>query len=239
MRVAVCDDSPLDRGLITDLLRLYFAERSIRLDLVSYENGASLLDDVEDGKWYDVIFLDIYMNGPLGMEVARRLRALLYDGEIVFLTASADFAVDSYDVEAAGYLLKPHSYEKLCTVMDRIVQNFDISTYQIWRRSQSIRIPYSEILYVESCNSKCILHRKGHNTYVVYKRLSDIEEELDDCRFLRCHQSYLVNMDYIQQVDKQFQLTTGDLVHIRQRGLKAIRQIYLDYIAAKADSQLE
>ena len=59
MRVAVCDDSPLDRGLIMDLLRLYFAERSIRLDLVSYENGAGLLDDVEDGKWYDVIFLDI------------------------------------------------------------------------------------------------------------------------------------------------------------------------------------
>ena len=59
------------------------------------------------------------------------------------------------------------------------------------------------------------------------------EEELDDERFLRCHQSYLVNMDHISQVDKQFILMTGEAVLIRQRDLKAMRQTYLDYMAGK------
>ena len=68
---------------------------------------------------------------------------------------------------------------------------------------------------------------------MVYKRLSEIEHELQDGRFLRCHQSYLVNMDFIQLTDKQFVLTTGDTVLIRQRDLKAIRQCYLDYVSGK------
>ena len=69
--------------------------------------------------------------------------------------------------------------------------------------------------------------------YVIYKRLGDIESELNDKRFLRCHQSYLVNMNYIKNVDKHFELTNGEIVCIRQRSLKAIRQEYLDYLNSK------
>lgn len=235
MRIAVCDDSFMDRELITNLLQHYFLEKSIRYELVEYDNGINLVCDIEEGDWFDVIFLDIYMHDLLGIDVARKLRANHFTGEIIFLTASSDFAVDSYEVAAAGYLLKPHSPEKLYQAMDRITQHLDVNTYQIQQRSKVIRVPYNEILYVESSNSKCVLHRKGGCTYVIYKRLAKIEEELADGhgRFLRCHQSYLVNMDYIQQVDKQFLLTTGDHVLIRQRDLKAIRQAYLDYMSSK------
>lgn len=234
MRIAVCDDSFMDRELITNLLQHYFSEKSIRYELVEYDNGINLVCDIEEGDWFDVIFLDIYMHDLLGIDVARKLRANRFTGEIIFLTASSDFAVDSYDVAAAGYLLKPHSLEKLYQAMDRITRHLDMNTYQIRQRSKVIRVPYNEILYVESCNSKCVLHRKGSCSYVIYKRLTEIEAEFADSRFLRCHQSYLVNMDYIQQVDRQFLLTTGDSVLIRQRDLKAIRQTYLDYVSSKA-----
>ena len=65
--------------------------------------------------------------------------------------------------------------------------------------------------------------------YTIYKKLSEIEQALTDRRFLRCHQSFLVNMRYIAKADKQFELTTGDVVLIRQRSLREIRQTYLDY----------
>ena len=74
------------------------------------------------------------------------------------------------------------------------------------------------------------MHCRGGQSYVIYKRLTDIESELKDERFLRCHQSYLVNMDYISKIDTQFTLVTGDIVSIRQRDLKAIRQTALDYL---------
>lgn len=233
MRIAICDDCCIDRELIVYQLQQYCMEKSIHYEIAQYKNGASLLCDMEDGCWFDVVFLDIYMKGMLGIHVAEQLRARTYNGAIVFFTSSSEFAVDSYDVEAAGYLLKPSSYEKLCRVMDRILHAFDASTYQVQQRSKVIRVPYHEILYVESSNSKCILHCREDGSLILYKRLDEIEEELNDPRFLRCHQSYLVNMDHIRQADRQFELTTGDIVLIRQRDLKTIRQRYLDYMAEK------
>ena len=230
MRIAVCDDSSLDRELFVALLHHYFVNKPISKEIIQYENGVDLLHDVEDDMWFDIVFLDIYMNDLLGIDVAHKLRSLGYRGHIIFLTATADFAVDSYEVEALGYLLKPQSFEKLSQVMDRAIRTMTTNTYLVKNHSKIIRVPYHEILYAESMNSKCIMHCCNDQSYVIYKRLTTIEHELNDKRFLRCHQSYLVNMDHIHQVDSQFTLVTGDTVAIRQRDLKSIRQAVLHYL---------
>ena len=230
MRIAVCDDSNLDRELFVALLHHYFVNKPISNEIIQYENGVDLLHDVEDDMWFDIVFLDIYMNDLLGIDVAHKLRSLGYRGHIIFLTATADFAVDSYEVEALGYLLKPQSFEKLSQVMDRAIRTMTTNTYLVKNHSKIIRVPYHEILYIESMNSKCIIHCCNEQHYVIYKRLTTIEHELNDKRFLRCHQSYLVNMDHIHQVDSQFTLVTGDTVAIRQRDLKSIRQTVLHYL---------
>lgn len=236
MLIDICDDSSLDRDIIADFLSNYFSEKGIEYRINIYENGSNLIYDIQDGALPDIIFLDIYLeNGEMGIEVARKLRQNNYCGSIVFLTASADFAIDSYDVEASGYLLKPHSYEKLCGVMDRIVKNItvDFKSYNISVRGGIVRIPRKNITYVESNNSKCIVHTSKNEEYTVYKRLSEIEQELNDRCFLRCHQSFLVNMDYILRADKEFTLTNGDTVSIRQRSLKMMKKMYLDYLKEK------
>ena len=230
MRIAVCDDSSLDRELFVALLHHYFVNKPISNEIIQYENGVDLLHDVEDDMWFDIVFLDIYMNDLLGIDVAHKLRSLGYRGHIIFLTATADFAVDSYEVEALGYLLKPQSFEKLSQVMDRAIRTMTTNTYLVKNHSKIIRVPYHEILYIESMNSKCIIHCCNEQHYVIYKRLTTIEHELNDKRFLRCHQSYLVTMDHIHQVDSQFTLVTGDTVAIRQRDLKSIRQAVLHYL---------
>ena len=132
-------------------------------------------------------------------------------------------------------MLKPHSYEKLCGVMDRIVKNItvDFKSYNISVRGGIVRIPRKNITYIESNNSKCIVHTSKNEEYTVYKRLSEIEQELNDRCFLRCHQSFLVNMDYILRADKEFTLTNGDTVSIRQRSLKMMKKMYLDYLKEK------
>lgn len=233
MRIAVCDDNDLDRELICELLRTVFAEAQLRPELVPYDSGVNLACDIEEGMWFDIAFLDIYMTDHLGIDIAHRLRALGWNGEIVFLTASPDFAIDSYDVTAAGYILKPISLEKLRRVVERVTRNIDELTYSVKQRSYVVRVPLSDILYVDSSNTKCTLHCRGDVEYTVYKRLDDIEKELNDPRFLRCHQSYLVNMDHVREADKSFTLDTGEMVLIRQRNLKTIRQAYLDYAAGK------
>lgn len=234
MQIAICDDSLIDRELVIDLLHSYFNKNPMNYTLTQFENGVDLLYDIEDGSWFDVIFLDIYMSNMLGIQVAHKLRDLNFKEKIIFLTASSEFAVDSYEVDAFGYLLKPLSMEKTFKIMDKVTSTYDSGTYQIRSKSKIISIPYNEITFIESRNSKCILHRKDGTSYNIYKHLSEIESQLDDPRFLRCHQSYFVNMDYICQADKQFLLSTGDTVLIRQRNLKAIKQIYIDYCISKS-----
>ncbi|MEE1125631.1 MAG: LytTR family DNA-binding domain-containing protein [Acutalibacteraceae bacterium] len=233
MRIGICDSNLLDREIITDFLNDYFYKKSIEYSICSYSSGKELIYDIQDGKNLDLIFLDIYIGNEFGISIAKQLREKIgYDGKIVFLTATVDFAVDSYDVEAVGYLLKPVHTQKLHMVMNKITKNLDAEVYRIKQRNNIHTLKIDSIIYVESSNSRCIIH--SYNTdYVIYKRLNDIEAELNNRRFLRCHQSYLVNMDYIKNVDKQFELVNGDFVCIRQRNLKAIKQQYVDYIKSK------
>lgn len=235
MNIAICDASMLDREIAADLLCDYFVEKHIDYFISEYIGGADLIYDIQDGKNFDLIFLDIYMQGDLGIDVARRLRNNInYNGQIVFITGTASFAVDSYDVNAAGYLIKPLIPEKLKTVMNRITPNYNAGVYRIQQRKRIVTLKFDDILYIESSNSKCILHSNGEcENYHIYKKLTDIEAELDDKRFLRCHQSFLVNMDYIKNADKNFELINGDVVCIRQRDLKSIKQEFIDYVSRK------
>lgn len=231
MNIAVCDDNLSDREIIRQQLNIYFSDKFIDYNIDSYENGVNLIYSIDDGEHYDIIFLDMYMDKLKGIEVAHRLRNMNYKGKIIFLTATEEFAVQSYDVEASGYLVKPHDINKISTVLDRVLSNYeDVYTYPIKKRNVIIKVPYSDIEYIESNNSKCILHHIDGTKYTIYKKLNDIEEEINNNTYLRCHQSYLVNMNKVESVDTDFTMKSGDIVPIRTRNFNEIRKEYCNYI---------
>lgn len=234
LNIGVCDDNLLDREIVSDLLEDYFNEKGIGYNVYNYLSGADLIYDIQDGKSIDMIFLDIYIGNELGINIARKLREEInFNGQLVFLTSTVDFAIEGYEVDAIGCLLKPIATEKLYMIMDKVTQKYNMGIYRIKQRKNIITIKFEDIIYVESSNSRCILHSNKGN-YTIYKRLDNIETELKDKRFLRCHQSYLVNMDYIKNTDKQFELVNNEFVCIRQRSLKAIRQEYITYLNSKS-----
>ncbi len=231
LRVAICDDSVLERELLADYLSHYCNSHAIPYTCMMYECGEPLYYELGDGGWFDIVLLDILMQPSLGIDVARRLREIGYKGTIVFCTAALDFAPESFEVGASGYLLKPYNVETFERTMNRILADIIENTYAIKSRSQVLHIPRDEIMYVESHNSQCILHQVGNKTYTLYKKLGEIENELAAPCFLRCHQSFLVNMNYVKAVDKDFTLTNGDVVLIRKKNLKEIRQLYYDFLS--------
>ena len=233
LSIAICDDSALERELLESLLGHYCAVRSLAWQCTQYEDGDKLCYELGDGGWYDIIFLDIYMPHSLGMDVAYRLRENGYSGAIIFCTATSEFAPEGFEVEAAGYLLKPIGLESLSRTMDRVLRAVRSSTYPVKIRSKILLVPYDEILYIESRNSRCVLHRTGGRSHTIYKKLTEVERELSAPFFLRCHQSYIVNMNYITSVDRKFTLTTGDVVLIRQKSLRMVREAYEAYRAGE------
>lgn len=229
MRLAICDDNDIERELLHTLLQKYFSETSVRCEFTLYDRGNSLYYDVTEGINYDIIFLDLFMDDSFGMSIAQKLRDFSYKGKIIFCTVSSDYALESYNVFASGYILKPYSSDDIRRTLDRFLPEYQCDSYQIKQKSRIVYIPLNEIVFVESDNTKCILHRTENREYVIYKKLTQIEEELNDPRFLRCHQSYLVNMNHVREADDVFHLQSGDEVLIRQKSKKDIQKQFLEY----------
>ena len=99
------------------------------------------------------------------------------------------------------------------------------SCRRVWRRVSPELDPYPEEKEATDCPAAPAPDLKGLQEM--------IEGELGDRRFLRCHQSFLVNMDQVQSADQAFHLSSGDAVPIRQRELKRIRERYLNYLSGK------
>lgn len=239
LRIAICDDLPGEREVLGRFLRAYFSAHPYEYAVTEYGQGETLVDDYEDGEaGYDLVFLDIFMDGILGMECARALRRFAPKVPIVFLTTTPDYALESYDVRAYGYLVKPLDQEKAAALLDRFLrEDYDgrQKTLLLREGGRGRRIAYREIEFIESRRNVLLVRLENGEEHRIYAKLDDVERELDGHGFLRCHQSYIVNMERVRVVEKDFILASGARVPIRQREAKAIREAYFEYVLDQAE----
>lgn len=234
-RIAICDDVEVERFVLKRQLMVYFQTNGREAQIQEYESGESLLADIEEGYiWPDLIFLDIYMGDLNGMDTARKLRDLGVKAPIVFLTASPDFALESYEVEASGYLLKPADEKQTTAILRRLLKSELRRRISVKCRRQ-YRYPFvDEILYLESDRHTVTLHMLDGSVLETTEKLGNLEKKIEDPRFLRCHQSFLVNMDHITDVEEEFLLRNGERVPIRVRGRKDVLDAYNRYFRIKS-----
>lgn len=234
LRLAICDDLAGERETLRRFLEGYFAQSGHAYEITEYVCGEPLAADYEDGDGcFDLIFLDIFMGGLNGVETAKRIRAYSENVPIVFLTTSPDFALESYDVQAMGYLLKPLQPEKAAALLGRFLREEyaeQQKTLLVREGGRGGRIAYREILFVESQRNVLIVHTKSR-LHRIYRTMAELDAELCEHAFLRCHQSYLVNLAQVDAAEKtEFIMTDGTSVPIRQRDAKAIRDTYFAYL---------
>ena len=124
--IAVCDDNELQRDILQDMLDQYREERGAELKTSAFSSGNDLIDAVRGGERFDIFLLDIIMNGMNGLETAVVLRSSGCDGHVIFLTASPEYAVASYEVNALYYMLKPIDRDKLFKILDLAVSKTEV-----------------------------------------------------------------------------------------------------------------
>ncbi len=231
MQIAICDECKEEANAIEESLKKYSQTKSLSFSISQFINGKDLIYEIEDGKHFDIVFIENKPN--TGIVTAEKLRSLNYSGEIIFTADTNEHAIDGYDVNACGYIIKPVCPSKLYGAMDRAADKFTADVFRFKHRSDIITLGLNDIMYIESRNSKCIIHSRDGIKHTLYTKLSNIERELNDSRFLRCHQSYLVNMNHIAKADKCFELNSGEKILIRQRSLKEIKHRYCEYTMTK------
>ena len=225
-KIAICDDSKLDRQLLKVVIQIYFENNEEEFKIFEYELGDNLLDDIE----VELLFLDIIMNG---MKIARKLRDIQFKAPIIFLTAHADYAVEGYEVYVAGYLLKPYDTNKLTLLLDEVLQRSVQKRIAVKVKKQHRYLEINDIMYVESDKHVLNIHLKDSRVIQTTEKLSELEKTINSKRFIRCHQSYLVNMDYIKDAKTDFILSNDIRIPIRVRGRKEIIERYHKYYSSE------
>lgn len=151
---------------------------------------------------------------------------------IVFLTNFIQYAPEGFEVQAFRYLLKRDMNEKLIPYFEaaskEVVQRKRILTISV--HSEPIDIPVSHILYLEANLRVIIVHliHDERTEYHFYSNLSDLSKKLEDLGFLRVQRSFLVNMEYIVQLQyEKVSLTGGIVLPSSAKNHKELKQHYL------------
>ncbi len=231
IKIAVCEDDPSEQQTLRQLLSSYFNAHDFHFTLSFFSSGGDLLRALPE-RDFSLLFLDIFMDGIDGMETARRIRSGNYDLPIIFITASRDFAVESYEVNALYYLTKPLTADKLTAAMSRCTDLLKTSRrcLEVVSGRETVRVRLKEILYAEAFGNRIMLHTLNEDI-PVYQSLDTLIQKVGD-PFLRCHRSFVVNMDFIQRIEgKDFILTSGDRVPIRTNGKPRVIEQYNYYFA--------
>ena len=225
--IAVCDDELLECISISAKVRTCMEELGIPCSIEQFYSGKELLGSV---KRFDLIFLDILMEGMEGLETARQCRELSFEKKLIFLTSSRRYVFDAYDVEAFHYLVKPVAQEKLKNVLERAVKkemSLSSDYLVVSRERQKRKIFLESVRYFEIRGRQIDIHEeKGIFTY--YEQMGILEKELEGKGFFRCHKSYLLNLNHVDSYNRQEAiLDNGEQVIIAKRRYEAFCQAVL------------
>ena len=233
MNIAICDDELIQIAQIESLLHSYRNEKRPDLRWSVFQTGFSLLTAIESGQNFDAVFLDIYMQDMNGMDVAKTIRKTNATIKILFLTSSPDFAVESYQVEASDYILKPIAREAFFASLDRLSEKLSIKgdNSLVVRDSSSgvSKIPHTQLAYIEASGRNGIVYRSDHTSIKTTLSFSAVLEQLQEYdNFI--HRSYLVNLNYVYRITKnEVFLTNGTVLPLSRNQQKTVLNRFIDF----------
>ena len=235
IKIAICDDEPLMAQELAGHLGEYMKEKSITAYSVSnFSDGRTLLESAGS---FDVIFLDIQMEQPDGMETARLLRRRGDHSLLVFVTVLKELVFDAFQVEAYDYLLKPLDSARFKQTMDRVLRALEQRTSEdivIQRGTGCEVVLLSDIVYCEVLGRKIYLHKSDGTVSDYYDKLEDLERRVDG-RFFKCHRSFLVNLDYVRGCqDGQVLLFQGERIPASRLRERELTQALLRYMKERS-----
>lgn len=227
---AIIDDEPLAAELLAS-----YARRIPELNLVGvYESAVTAMGELRI-KPVDILFLDIQMPELNGLELARLLPSKT---KVIFTTAFDRYAVDGYKVKAAGYLLKPISYDDFVMAVNSVADSLRTITRQesmmknrfVYVKSEYklVRVDFDDILYVEGVKDYVKFYFSGNRKpMMTLMNMKTVVDSLPHYQFMRVHRSFIVNMDKINMIDRG-RIVIGDVFIPVSESYKELVQKYVD-----------
>lgn len=238
IQIAFCDDDQTVLDQLSALLEKYRAQRCVQIQCTAFHSPLDLLAKIEKGTRYDILFLDVIMPAENGITAAKEIRQHDNVVKIIFLTSSAEFAVESYVVGAYFYQLKPIWEESFYRIIDAALEacHKEQSDSLILRCKTGItRVALNQLEYCEVIHRTLLLHLDSGKVLESSGSLDELSRQLAPygC-FYRPHRSYLVNLEYVQTLSyRAITLACLAEIPIPRGKYNEVKSAFLDYAFQK------
>ena len=238
LRIALCDDEKVELEKTEALLNEYEYENPEQEFSISlFTSPMELIERIDGDYDADIYILDILMPGMTGIEVGSSIRRKGRKGQIIYLTSSRDYGIESYETDALHYLLKPVGRKDLFAVMDKAmkrIRSYRKSIFMVNTQNGIYRVNMDNLLYVDQSEramhfflkdgtvvTSCILREPFANA---------VGALLEDSRFMLCGSSFALNMQEIVKINRDEVLfTTGTTIKLPKTLQKHTKQQWMEY----------
>ena len=230
LHIAICDDEKDFVEHLTGLLLQYSRDTGREIKITAYFDGMELIEKYDTT--IDLIFLDICMKMVNGLHAAERIRQMDENVGIIFLTTLTQYGLEGYKYQATNYIIKPLKYVRLKSEMDKFVrrrQKDETPSLVIANVTGKYKVSLKSTRYIGTYDRNLMFHTENENI-ICYKSMKEVEKQLQDKSFVRCHTSYIVNLFYVKGIKKlDIELITGETIPVSQPKRKEFMERLADY----------
>ncbi|MBD5543665.1 MAG: response regulator transcription factor [Lachnospiraceae bacterium] len=207
IKVALCDD---ERNIVFQLKKLIEERYGRSFSIMTAYSPEEMIGECQEmhHKMADILITDIQFeteNGQQsGIVAAKKIQDRYPKTQIIFMTGHLEYATEIFEAAPSYFLLKPIEKEHLYKALDKSIaklQHEGTKSIRMELKGTVEKIPVNEILYVENKGRNLLVHMKEKDKRF-HMKMGELEAKLPPC-FLRSHQSYLVNMDYIREFNRK------------------------------------
>ena len=197
LRAIAIDDEPLALNIVDT-----FCQRMGNIEIKTFTHASEGLAAVRIER-PDVLLLEINLGTDNGIELARSVPE---DTCIIFTTAFTEYAIDAFNLDAIDYLLKPFSYERFQTAINKVVrrQQQELQpTITVKVGYKTVVLPLSDIIYLAAMDNYVRLHLTNGQKLVTQTTLSTLAAQLPESLFVRVHKSFIISRQQIESYSRQ------------------------------------
>ncbi len=230
MLIYLCDDSEIDTLRLRHYLDIYASQLKLGFEISSFFSGKELINAFKQAcQKPDLMFLDILMPELSGMETARKLRDMHYNGGIIFTTSSTKDAMDSYEVNAIYYLQKPYGRMHFENAMSRcgMLLRKAKPRFTFAHRKKVIAVLYEDIIFFETVPSHNVILHAISGTYSFSGSLTQIAGFFSKTEgFIPVGRSFLINLDHVARwTGNDLVMSDGSIVQVPLRKREKVLEI--------------
>lgn len=200
MRILICDD---EQSYVNDLrkhVELYLTEKNIYAEIDTFTDGEKLLSSKTH---YDIAFLDVEIGNIKGTDIAKKLKKINNYIVIFIITSYNKYLDEAMDLNVLRFIVKPIDAKRLYAGMEKAISLIDNSVVDVFLKNDKtlVKIPINDIMFIEVEGKKTIIQTPTEK-YYSSSRLKFWKERLSASFFFQVHSSFIINMKYISQYDR-------------------------------------